>query len=314
MYDILLVLDDPSVARIIRVSIKTRENFRIFQKSLIEQYDPNYNGPTVFPYSVRSFSHPLSLPINCSQQPTLLGNPSVQTSEETLDAMGQRFSWRGLCPQSKQHSRDNCFSDAEREKLSGCYVSVRRGSLEGTEFPLGVSLTTIGGRIGDLSNFGLYYKNGDTTTPASQMCDDSTASETVKTLSATFTLNQLQAVFDRLSVTLPVLPTIGDSKTTIQYQDEGIFAKVTIRQSQDKQCTATLNSVQILGVGDAKVEFDSGLINKIYAYAFSIGWSTIKSLLESYGAVDSANTLLNEYGSKLLSGQSQVLCALLPLM
>ncbi|BET00256.1 Hypothetical protein NTJ_13072 [Nesidiocoris tenuis] len=183
-----------------------------------------------------------------------------------------------------------------------------------TEFPFGVSLTTIGGRIGDLSNFGLYYKNGDTSTPASQMCDDSTASETVKTLSATFTLNQLQAVFDRLSVTLPVLPTIGDSKTTIQYQDEGIFAKVTIRQSQDKQCTATLNSVQILGVGDAKVEFDSGLINKIYAYAFSIGWSTIKSLLESYGAVDSANTLLNEYGSKLLSGQSQVLCALLPLM
>ncbi|BES91685.1 Hypothetical protein NTJ_04493 [Nesidiocoris tenuis] len=152
--------------------------------------------------------------------------------------------------------------------------------LSNYEFSLmGYGAGIIGGRVGNLSDFAPDVINEQ---KSSTVCVDKTSKQEYVDLHITF--DELDLIFDDFFVHFPLIG-IGDTKTTFSLKGAQIFVEVGLfKDEKGEKCkTAQLTKFEFRQFGTLKIDFESGLLNKLYGFILNYLAEDIVSAIEFSG-------------------------------
>uniref|UniRef100_A0A0K8SVL2 Uncharacterized protein n=3 Tax=Lygus hesperus TaxID=30085 RepID=A0A0K8SVL2_LYGHE len=166
----------------------------------------------------------------------------------------------------------------------------------------GVSIKSHAGKVGDLTSFDLVhlpYVRGN----ASYMCSSADGSNI--TLAIDVGLNDLDLELDSFITTLPVLPNIGNTKTSIRNSGNAVSISVSLISDSDSNCVASINYFQLRELGDTWVNFEHGWFNSVYEFLIN---HLVNVIMAHFGIMDRLNASLEEQAKTIISKQGEKIC------
>ncbi|KAF6212921.1 hypothetical protein GE061_010632 [Apolygus lucorum] len=169
----------------------------------------------------------------------------------------------------------------------------------------GLSIKSQKGKVGNLTSFDLVHLP-NVPGNASLMCQSADNSNI--TLAINVGLEDLEVELEDFSAALPVLPTIGNTKTSLRNSGNALSISISLITDSNSDCTASINYIQIRELGETSVYFDHGVANSVYQFLINHLYNLIINLMIRFGAMDRLNATLEEQAKIIVSQQGKKIC------